>query len=182
MPTQTARTHLPTLAAVLLLSGGFIFFGMMATAKANAQETPAQIDYSGFQALTAEVAPYREARLVEIDDFNAMRADPETLVIDARSAEAFALGHIEGAVNLNFSDFTEEKLAKVIGSKDRRILIYCNNNFTDNVAPVMLKRAPLALNIATYVNLYGYGYQNVYELDGAYSFTDSRMNWVGTEG
>lgn len=182
MPTHPARTHLPTLAAVLLLSGGFIFLGMMATAKANAQEDPGQIDYAGFQALTAEVAPYRQARLVQIDTFNDMRADPGTLVIDARSAEAFALGHIDGAINLNFSDFTEEKLAKVIGGKDRRILIYCNNNFTDNVAPVMLKRAPLALNIATYVNLYGYGYQNVYELDGAYSFTDPRMNWAAAEG
>jgi len=178
MPTQPARIHLPTLAAALLLSGGFILLGMMA----DAQEAPGQIDYAGFQALTAEAAPHRQARLVQIETFNDMRAEPGTLVIDARSAEAFALGHIEGAVNLNFADFTEEKLAKVIGSKDRRILIYCNNNFTDNVAPVMLKRAPLALNIATYVNLYGYGYQNVYELDGGYSFSDPRMNWAGAEG
>lgn len=182
MRSNPAKPHLPTIAGVLLLSGGFIFLGMLTTPRANAQASAVQIDYPGFQDLTAQAAPHREARLVSIDTFNAMRAATDTLVIDARSAEAFALGHIEGAVNLNFSDFTEQKLAEVIGSKDRTILIYCNNNFTDNVAPVVLKSAPLALNIATYVNLYGYGYRNVYELDGAYDLEDERIAWASSEG
>lgn len=182
MRTKPAKTHLPTLAAVLLLSVGFILIGLTASPQASAQETDGQIDYTGFQALTAEAAPHREARLVPLDRFNQLRAEPGTLIIDARSAQAFALGHMQGAVNLNFSDFTDEKLAQVIGSKDRRVLIYCNNNFTDDVAPVVLKSAPLALNIATYVNLYGYGYQNLYELDGAYSLSDPRIGWAGTEG
>ena len=59
-----------------------------------------------------------------------------------------------------------------------RSLIYCNNNFTDNVAPVMLKSAPLALNVPTFINLYGYGYENIYELDGAYSIEDADIDWV----
>ncbi|ABI75980.1 rhodanese-like domain protein [Hyphomonas neptunium ATCC 15444] len=190
MRTKPAKPHLPTIAAVLLLACGFILLGLTASPEAmaqedtqeNAQENTGQIDYAGFQALTAEAAPHRAARLVPLETFNTMRADPDTLIIDARSAQAFALGHIEGAVNLNFSDFTEEKLAAVIGPKDRRILIYCNNNFTDDVAPVPLKSAPLALNIATYVNLYGYGYRNLYELDGAYGLSDERVVWAGNEG
>ncbi|MFN4184723.1 MAG: rhodanese-like domain-containing protein [Hyphomonas sp.] len=182
MRNTPAKTHLPTIATVLLLSAGFIVLGLTASPQANAQEDAGQIDYAGFQALTAEAAPHRQARLVPLDIFNELRADPNTLVIDARSAQAFAQGHIEGAVNINFSDFTEEKLGQVIGSKDRRILIYCNNNFTDNIAPVMLKSAPLALNIATYVNLYGYGYRNVYELDGGYELSDERLAWAGAEG
>ncbi|HCJ80276.1 MAG TPA: rhodanese-like domain-containing protein, partial [Erythrobacter sp.] len=52
-----------------------------------------------------------------------------------------------GAIHLNFSDFTDDKLAKIIPSRDTRILIYCNNNFTDNVAPVPVKRIELALNV-----------------------------------
>lgn len=182
MRSSPAKPHLPTVAAVLLLSVGFILLGMMSSPRASAQEEPGLIDYTGFQALTAEAAPHRQARLVTLDAFNEMRTTEDTLIIDARSAQAYAMGHMDGAVNLNFSDFTEEKLAQVIGSKDRRILIYCNNNFTDDVAPVMLKSAPLALNIATYVNLYGYGYQNLYELDGAYSLDDDRIGWVGAEG
>ena len=69
-------------------------------------------------------------------------------------------------------------LSEVIGSKQRRILIYCNNNFTDNVAPVMLKSAPLALNVPTFINLYGYGYENIYELSGEYSIEDPKVGWV----
>ena len=56
---------------------------------------------------------------------------------------------------LPFSDFTDEKLAKVIPEKTTRILIYCNNNFSDNVNPIMLKRIELALNVPTFVNLWG---------------------------
>jgi hypothetical protein len=100
-------------------------------------------------------------------------------VLDTRSAEAFQMGHIAGAVYLNFSDFTDEKLARVIPSKATRILIYCNNNFTDNVAPVPVKRIELALNVPTFINLYGYGYENIQELNGAYSLADPDINWVG---
>jgi hypothetical protein len=69
-------------------------------------------------------------------------------------------------------------LSEVIGAKNRRILIYCNNNFSDNIAPVVLKSAPLALNVPTFINLYGYGYENIYELTGAYSIEDSEIDWV----
>lgn len=182
MRTPANRPNLPIAAGVAALAFSFILIGLMKPGLAAAQEAAGQIDYPGFVSLTAEAGPHRANRLVDIDAFNDLRSDPQTLLIDARSASAFAAGHIEGAINLNFSDFTEEKLAAVIGDKTRRILIYCNNNFTDDVAPVMLKSAPLALNIATYVNLYGYGYQNLYELDGAYSLDDPRIGWTASEG
>ncbi|MDX1294586.1 MAG: rhodanese-like domain-containing protein [Hyphomonas sp.] len=150
----------------------FISCGLMA----QAQES--QVDYDGFVDLSAEIADARAARLVDLDTFNAMKADADTIILDTRSAEAFRMGHIDGAVHLNFSDFTQDKLAKVIPSRDTRILIYCNNNFTDNVAPVPVKRIELALNIPTFINLHGYGYENIYELDGAYSLTDPAIHWI----
>lgn len=187
MRTAPAKTNIPVAAGIAIVGLIFILVGALSAPRAAAQTVEAAppqalIDFAGFEALTTEAGFYRAGRLVDLSTFNAMRADPDTLVIDARSAEAFSLGHIDGAVNLNFADFTDEKLAAIIGDPNRRILIYCNNNFTDDIAPVMLKRAPLALNIATFVNLYGYGYVNVYELDGAYSFTDPAIGWTAAEG
>jgi hypothetical protein len=38
----------------------------------------------------------------------------------------------------------------------------------------------LALNIPTYINLYGYGYRNVYELNELVSVRDPRVAFEGT--
>ena len=138
-----------------------------------------QIDYPGFQALTASVAPRRAERLLGFDAFKAAAAEPGTLLLDARSKDAFARGHIAGAVNLPLTDFTAESLAAVIGADPNRpILIYCNNNFSNHTSPVPLKSAPLALNIQTFINLAGYGYANVHELADVVDFTDPQVGWV----
>ncbi|WP_432201192.1 rhodanese-like domain-containing protein [Erythrobacter sp. W53] len=147
-----------------------------AIAQEQAQPVP-QIDYAGFAVLTKEVAAYRENRLLEREAFFKKASEEGALILDTRSAAAFNMGHIKGAVNLPFSDFTEGKLAQIIGDNaDRPIFIYCNNNFTDNVAPVASKLAPLALNIPTFINLYGYGYKNVWELEGA--MPTAEVAWV----
>ena len=154
----------------------------MFTMPLSAQEERAgeaqEVDYAGFQALTSEVADIRADRLLTLEQFQARAAQADTLILDTRSAAAFYAGHIEGAVNLPFSDFTEEALEQVIGAdKGRPLLIYCNNNFSDDVVPVMLKSAPLALNIPTFINLVGYGYTNVWELGDTVSI--SEVGWVG---
>jgi phage shock protein E len=100
------------------------------------------------------------------------------LILDARSESAFAAGHIDGAVNLPLTDFTAASLRRVIGRRDRPILIYCNNNFRNDAAPVMLKARPLALNIQTFINLVGYGYRNVRELNEVIDFNDPAVHWV----
>lgn len=137
------------------------------------------IDYSGYVALTKELGPYRAKRLLGLADFRQRAAAPRALLLDARSAEAFRRGHIEGAVNLPFSDFTAESLAEVIGpDRTRPIYIYCNNNFRNNVAPVVTKSIQLALNIQTFVNLVGYGYDQVWELGEAVDMNDPAIGWV----
>ena len=164
----------------ILTIAAFIGCGLLASA--DAQDAGATkeslIDYDGFVGLSGELAAYRQARLVDLETFNTMKAQPGTILLDTRSAEAFQMGHIEGAVNVNFSDFTDAKLAAALGDKATRILIYCNNNFTDNMAPVMLKRVELALNVPTFINLYGYGYENIFELKGAHSIQDANIHWM----
>lgn len=137
------------------------------------------IDYTGFRDLTAEVQPVRSERLISLQEFQQRAARPEVLILDARSAQAFREGHIRGAVNLPLPDFTAESLAEIIGANpDREILIYCNNNFTNNRRPVVTKALPLALNIQTFINLYGYGYKNVWELGEAVDMDDPAVGWV----
>jgi phage shock protein E len=140
------------------------------------------IDYTGFKDLTGEVQPYRSTRLISMADFKSRAARGDVLLLDARSAAAFKAGHIAGAVNLPLPDFTAEALAEVIGNNpDREILIYCNNNFINNRRPVITKALPLALNIQTFINLYGYGYKNVYELGEAVDMDDPAVSWVSAE-
>lgn len=149
-----------------------------AFAQGSAAPNP-QIDYPAFQALTAAVGTERADRLLKFDAFKAEAAKPDVLLLDARSKDAFARGHIAGAVNLPLTDFTAESLAAVVGANPgRAILIYCNNNFSNHRAPVPLKSAPLALNIQTFINLVGYGYPNVFELADVVDFNDPAVGWV----
>ena len=155
-----------------------LHFALAALLAATPAPANPQIDYPGFRDLTVSVEDYRRSRLVGWDAFAKAAAQPGVLVLDARSASAFARGHIQGAVNLPFTDFTAESLAAAIGDPDRRILIYCNNNFANDVAPVRMKAMRLALNIQTFVNLVGYGYRNVYELNDVVDFNDPTVRWV----
>jgi phage shock protein E len=151
------------------------------SAPLSAQKTGSPlIDFDGHQKLVQEVQPYRETRLISLADFKARFAKGDVLILDARSETAFAEGHIKGAVNLPLPDFNDASLKEIIGKNSgREILIYCNNNFTNDLWPIPLKRVPLALNIQTFINLYGYGYKNVYELGEAVDRNLPEVEWVG---
>jgi len=79
-------------------------------------------------------------------------------------------------------------------------LIYCNNNFTgdqidfasktttlDDIknteTQIVSNRKPimLALNIPSLINLYRYGFRNIYELNELVNINDSRIGFEGTE-
>jgi phage shock protein E len=140
-----------------------------------------QIDYAGFATLTTDVRTLRANRLLGFTAFKARAGEKNALVLDARSADKFAAGHIAGAINLPLTDFTAEALAQVVGPhRDRPILIYCNNNFSNHRAPVPLKNAALALNIQTFINLVGYGYANVWELRDVVDFNDPAVGWTAS--
>ena len=150
---------------------------------ALAEEAPQnpQIDYPGFVELAGEVGAYRETRRIPWEEFAARALADGAILLDARSETAFAQGHLAGAINLPLPDFTDERLAEVLGAdKDRPIYIYCNNNFADNRPPVVTKRRPLSLNIPTFINLVGYGYENVWELADVIRTDGPGVNWVST--
>ncbi|MBP6431352.1 MAG: rhodanese-like domain-containing protein [Ferruginibacter sp.] len=169
----------------------------------------ALVDFDAFEKVATEAKKHRASRLVNVDEFLKMSKETGTIILDARSEAMFKAKHVKGAINLNFSDFNVESLQAIIPNNATRILIYCNNNFEDKpvflksvkVAPFVSKMAlpttkfkqpvltqlasnsqlTLALNIPTYINLYGYGYRNVYELNELVNTsTDTRIEFEGT--
>jgi phage shock protein E len=152
-------------------------------AAALAQPVPgnALIDYEGFSRNVAEVGLLRESRRIPEADFIRMAREPGTVVLDARSERLYRLRHIEGAVNIAFPEFTEETLARVIPTRDTRILIYCNNNFVGAPESMPVKAIASALNPSTFASLHAYGYRNVYELGPAIDVAKSRLAFAGSE-
>ncbi|WP_300596740.1 rhodanese-like domain-containing protein [Niabella sp.] len=176
-------TFLLILSMLLIAQTGF---AQKAAAKAK-------VDYDAFAQLVKEVKEHRQKRLVSLDAFLKLSEANGVVILDTRSDDMYQRKHIKGALHLNFADFTQANLAKIIPAFDTKVLIYCNNNFdgdqrnfaTKAVVPATAlkknKSLTLALNIPTYINLYGYGYRNVYELSELVNVNDPRLKFEGTE-
>lgn len=161
----------------------------------------AKVSFDDFKGLVAEVEAHRASRLVDLATFLKISQEPGVIILDSRSAFRFDRIHVKGAKHLAFTDFTQDNLRKVIPSFETKILIYCNNNFDGNqvdfASKVALPRPRtgsavatqfaaqakpimMALNIPTYINLYGYGYRNVYELHELVNVNDPRIVFEGS--
>lgn len=161
----------------------------------------AKVSFEDFKQLVAEVESHRAGRLIDLTTFLRMSREPGVIILDTRSDFRFDRIHVRGTKHLSFTDFTQENLGRVIPSLDTKILIYCNNNFDGNQVDFATKAAlprprpgkaaaaqfavqerpiMLALNIPSYINLYGYGYRNVYELDELVNVNDPRISFEGS--
>jgi hypothetical protein len=170
---------MPLNGSIHLFCSGLLFFLFALPAFAQHNEA-ALIDTSGFEKVTRQAFQHRRQRLVNLSTFLELSTQENTLILDTRSASAYSQKHLAGAIHLNFSDFTASKLAALIPDKNTRILIYCNNNFADDPRNFPTKSAPLALNIPTFINLYGYGYTNIYELKDLLSVNNPQLKFSGT--
>jgi len=136
------------------------------------------IDMPAYLQVAQQAAAHRETHRLSEAEFIAMSRGPNTIILDARSAEKYAELHIKNAVNLSFPDITVDSLAELFPDKNVRILIYCNNNFANAPKAFPSKRADASLNISTYISLYSYGYKNVYELGPLVGIEKSKLKFV----
>ena len=185
----------------LVFSAGYLFSTMSnvtvasdpkpATPPAARNNPPANpaIDMDGYLKVAQEAAKHRTTHRVTEDDFIKMSQEKGTIVLDARSKEMYDLLHVEGAINLSFPNIDIESLKKTLPDKEARILIYCNNNFTDPTKPAgqglparaFASKMPAAsLNISTFISLYTYGYKNVYELAPLVKPETTKLKLVST--
>lgn len=169
-----SRTALAVITLVFMVS-----FAEGAERRPPALSTAGAIDFGGFVEISTEVLRVREDRLLPLEQFLALAVKPDTLLLDTRSESAYGAKHLAGAVHLNFSDLTEDSLARTVGPRDRTVLIYCNNNFSDDQKPFPSKKPAAALNIPTFVSLWTYGYRNVYELGELLEQSDPRLTFEG---
>lgn len=138
--------------------------GVGAGGGASADVTNPRIDMAQYLEVAREAAAHRESHRVSEAEFIRLSREPGTIVLDARSREKYDLSHVRGAINLSFPDIAVESLARLLPDKNARILIYCNNNFENDLQAFPTKAPSASLNVSTYIALYTYGYRNVFEL------------------
>lgn len=189
-----------------IIAASIIIFAANIVCAEEKNYSKAKVSFEDFKELATQVETHRASRLIDFDTFLKMSKEPNVIILDSRSAFRFERIHLKGATHLAFTDFTQDTLKKVISSSDTKILIYCNNNFEGNevdftskiarITPVAIstrsnnltnsefaaetKPLMMALNVPTYINLYGYGYHNVYELDELVKVNDPRVEFEGS--
>jgi hypothetical protein len=181
MPIPSRRAALHAFAHALVLAlGGLALIHVAAVGAREAIPNP-QIDYAAFERIVHESKDEREShRLTETQFLERMR-QAGVLVLDARTESRYRLRHIRGAVNLPFTEFTQQSLALIAPDKHAPVLIYCNNNFRDSPLAFAPKAAAASLNLSTYTALKAYGYTDVYELGPLLAVAETRIPFEGSE-
>lgn len=65
--------------------------------------------------------------------------DPQVVVLDVRTPEEFAAGHVPGAINVPH-DQVEARIAELRGARDRDLVVYCRSGKRAGVALETLGR------------------------------------------
>ncbi|MEO5343946.1 MAG: rhodanese-like domain-containing protein [Gammaproteobacteria bacterium SHHR-1] len=84
---------------------------------------------------------------------------PDLLILDSRRGNEYAMGHIEGALNILDTELTEQRLAELTQDKDHPLLFYCNG-------PRCLRSSNAAAKAVSW------GYRQVYWFRGGW------MSWT----
>lgn len=99
---------------------GVLMTGLLACALANAAD-PAP----------ATIAP--DALVQRMD-----KGDTNLVILDVRTPEEFASGHIPGAINISH-DQLPNRLAEIAGAKDKDVVVYCRSGRRSAIAQQALE-------------------------------------------
>lgn len=91
-------------------------------------------------------SPYRQANVapgipsISVAEARALHHANRVLWVDARSAAAFATGHIAGSISLTEKDW-ENQLGEFVArwSPDRQVIVYCDSSECDASLGVALR-------------------------------------------
>ncbi len=154
-------------------------FGLLATATPlHAEDAPANktIEYLEYHQNAVALKDTQQQHLLSAEAFlQALAQKDKKVLLDVRSPEEYACGHITGAVNVSLSEMTEETLAKIIPLKNTKIIIYCNNSL--QTMPTRM----ISMTTQAYPTLYQLGYQNLYLLQDGYKSSKGALSRIPLE-
>ena len=130
-----------------LLASLLMFTVLVASCAPATSGTPSGDSTAGPAVETETTTSYQQ---ISPDEAKEMMDDEGAIILDVRTPEEFAEGHIPGAVNLELGTF-DQNAAEVIPDKDAILLVYCRSG----------NRSKTASEI-----LVSMGYTKVYEFGG----------------
>jgi rhodanese-related sulfurtransferase len=68
-----------------------------------------------------------------------MNSEEKPLLIDVRSEDEYADGHIAGAINIPYKEL-EQRLEELLGAKDSQIILYCRSGRRAGIAKETLEQ------------------------------------------
>ncbi|MEO0793699.1 MAG: rhodanese-like domain-containing protein [Verrucomicrobiota bacterium] len=176
---KTISAFFPSIAAIAVFTSVASACGIYVEDESEI-ENPF-IDTRSYADTVNESLQLRELRRLTENEFIEAIKSGEYILLDARSKANYDLRHIFGAVNLPFTEFTADNLARIVPSKDTKILIYCNNNFFAGTESLITKSIAASLNLSTQAALNAYGYKQVYELGPLLDMRTTKISFAGTE-
>lgn len=96
----------------------------------------------------SSATPITQAELLE----RLEQKDPALVVLDVRTADEFAAGHVPGARNVSH-DLLASRIGELAGARDKQIVLYCRSGRRTLLAEDVLRKA---------------GFKNIAHLEGDY--------------
>ncbi len=129
--------------------------------KSSKAKIEKEIDYDAYYKKAGELSSLRKERTIGVNKLLEMKEDKKTIILDVRSKISYECSHIDGAINIPYSDIKEGTLKSIIPNKDTRVIIYCDNGIEEMITRVM------PLSMQAFPLIYQLGYQNIYELESS---------------
>ncbi len=144
------------------------------------------LNFSDFtQTNLDELFPNRNATILIYCNNNFMDDfDFANIISDESFASKVSLPDYSAMIDLSAIEFINPVLTETIQTANQTEIELEVVMETEKIEPTIIvpeSSITLALNIPTYINLYGYGYRNVYELSELISIYDERIQFEGTD-
>lgn len=124
------------------------------TAQTEDKTTQTEVKATKKSVTKPKVEEATIAKNINLSDFDKVMADRKPVLLDVRTAQEFAAGHIDGAINIDVMQPSFKAEVAKLNSQDKAIMIYCRTGGRSTRAMGMLKKE---------------GYKEMYNLMGGFN-------------